>query len=173
MRFGSRGPRKILSCLPAVHLGYVTGMHWPRRPGKTPYRDQASPSTRIRFWLAIAKHWFVLLTPPFLGRPPCIFNPSTSKLSLGHFLDTNSVIYNKLSSLKSHCLIRSFYLSSCGDNNTIECLKHAAQNSICHFRIALSLCFKARLTACEPQTYFRSSPLSFRKITTVFLGGRN
>ena len=91
---------KAFGCLPAVHLGYVTGMHWPRRPGKTPYRDQASPSTRIRFWLAIAKHWILR-------------NRSHS----GHFLDTNSVICNKLSSLKSHCLIRSFYLSSCGDNN--------------------------------------------------------
>ena len=39
MRFGSRGPRKFLRRLPAVRLGYVTEMHWPRGPGKTPYRD--------------------------------------------------------------------------------------------------------------------------------------
>ena len=34
MRFGSRDPR-------IVRLGYVTVMHWPRRPGKTPYKDKA------------------------------------------------------------------------------------------------------------------------------------
>ena len=38
MLFGSRGPRKF-SSLPAVRPGYVSEMHWPRRPGKTPYRD--------------------------------------------------------------------------------------------------------------------------------------
>lgn len=32
-RFGSRGP--------AVHLEYVTGNHWPKRPGNTPYRGKA------------------------------------------------------------------------------------------------------------------------------------
>ena len=34
MRFGSRDLR-------TVRLGYVTEMHWPRRPGKTPYKDKA------------------------------------------------------------------------------------------------------------------------------------
>ena len=42
MRFGSRGPRKFLRRLPALRLGYVTEMHRPRGPGKTPYRDQAN-----------------------------------------------------------------------------------------------------------------------------------
>ena len=28
--------------LERVRLGYVTEMNWPRRPGKTPYMDQAT-----------------------------------------------------------------------------------------------------------------------------------
>ena len=35
IRFGSRDPGA------RVRLEYVTEMHWPRRPGKTPYRENA------------------------------------------------------------------------------------------------------------------------------------
>ena len=38
MHFGSRGPSEVLS----VRLGYVTEMHWRRRPGKTPYKDKTN-----------------------------------------------------------------------------------------------------------------------------------
>ena len=41
--------------LPAVRLGYITLMHWPRGPGKTPYRDSEAKSypdqlTKLRRW---------------------------------------------------------------------------------------------------------------------------
>ena len=32
---------------PAVRLGYVTEMHWPRGPEKTPYRDEANFGPRV------------------------------------------------------------------------------------------------------------------------------
>ena len=39
MLFMSRDPSEFLL---AVSLGYVTEMQWPRRPGKTPYKDLAT-----------------------------------------------------------------------------------------------------------------------------------
>ena len=53
MRFGSRGSSEFLRRLPAVRLGYFTEMHLTRRPGKTPYRDQAlqSPNNGLKYVL--------------------------------------------------------------------------------------------------------------------------
>ena len=43
IRFGSRGPCEV----PPIRLGYVTEVNWPRRPGRTPYRDYASHSLQF------------------------------------------------------------------------------------------------------------------------------
>ena len=115
---------KAFGCLPAVHLGYVTGMHWPRRPGKTPYRDQANPSTRIRFWLAIAKHWILRnRSHSICFALPSLFGSfwAIHRLSLTHLLRSCPWVISWTLTLwfiiSYHRLIRSFSLSSCGDNN--------------------------------------------------------
>ena len=179
MLFGSRGPRKLL----AVSRPFISdtspecidreGLER-RRTGTSQARlhatvfDSRSPSTEF-YVIDLTRNLFCSPLPfwELLGHPPCIFNPSSSKLSLGHFLDTNSVIYNKLSSFNSFFLFKQLWWQQWQADAFY--MQHKTQYAISE--LPLSLCFKARLIACEPQTYFRSSPLSFRKITTVFLGG--
>ena len=44
MRFGSRGASDFF-----LRLVYVTEMHWPRKPGKTSYKDQVTYRLQFRF----------------------------------------------------------------------------------------------------------------------------
>ena len=41
--------------LAAVRLGYITEMHWPRGPGKTPYRDWAKCNQHVQILILVYK----------------------------------------------------------------------------------------------------------------------
>ena len=147
MLFGSRGPRKLL----AVSRPFIsdTSPECIDREGLERHRtgtrqarlhasvfDSRSPSTEF-YVIDLTRNLFCSPLPfwELLGHPPCIFNPSSSKLSLGHFLDTNSVIYNKLSSFNSFFLFKQLWWQQWQADAFY--MQHKTQYAISEFALSL------------------------------------
>ena len=61
IRFGSRGPSEEVRRFPPVRLGYIAEVNLPRRPGKTPCKDQV----RLKRQSVEAYRGFILVFQSF------------------------------------------------------------------------------------------------------------